>query len=155
MTITHLKTNIRATCHKNLGTVVPIVQELWPVEVEKKVIFRVFSFWSLPGSPGRDPKGYSCHLGIANAKTNVRAISGQKMSTIVSVVQELRPIEVKKRTFFCLFSILHQIGQTFGIFFGNQEVVNLKTKFRATSGQKMIIVVPVVQEIQHVAVKKW
>ena len=25
MIITHLKTNIRATCHKNLGTVVPIV----------------------------------------------------------------------------------------------------------------------------------
>ena len=40
-TITILKTNIRATCVQKMGSVVPVVQELRPVEVEKRAIFRL------------------------------------------------------------------------------------------------------------------
>ena len=40
-TITILKTNIRATCVQKVGSVVPVVQELRPVEVEKRAIFRL------------------------------------------------------------------------------------------------------------------
>ena len=52
--------------------------------LKKKVIFSAF-FFSLgpPGSPSRRPKGYSCHLWMANLKTNGRATRHKKLGTAV------------------------------------------------------------------------
>ena len=43
LTITNLKTNIRATCMQTMGIVAPVVCELWPVELETK-FFTFFLF---------------------------------------------------------------------------------------------------------------
>ena len=60
--------------------------------------------------------GYPCHLGEYKYQDNVRATSGEKMGSVPPVVWELCPIQVEKKVVFRSFSILHKIGQTFGIF---------------------------------------
>ena len=41
--VANLNIKVRATSGQNMGFIAPVVWELWPVEIEKKVIFRVFS----------------------------------------------------------------------------------------------------------------
>ena len=92
-----------------MGSVDPVVWELWPVDIEKRMIFMFFFRFA---SDWPNLWEILTILEVANLKINDRATFGPKMGSVAPAVWELWPIKIKKGNFLQFFSILHKIIQT-------------------------------------------